>query len=88
MADPSSNSYRKDATAGYSKELTEAATKVWPLFAQVSTVAEWVSTLSGDAIGGEDIGDQVNKWQVLFHSNCILYSNAVRGEGFGHRLRQ
>ncbi|OJJ84217.1 uncharacterized protein ASPGLDRAFT_35497 [Aspergillus glaucus CBS 516.65] len=31
--------------------LDDAATKVWPLLARVSTVAEWVSILHGNAIG-------------------------------------
>lgn len=51
VADTGFNPCRKDATAGYSKELTDAATKVWPLLARVSTVAEWVSILHGNAIG-------------------------------------
>ncbi|KAJ5128857.1 hypothetical protein N7448_002569 [Penicillium atrosanguineum] len=36
----------KDATAGWSKELTDAASGlVWPLFAQVQTVKDWANTL-------------------------------------------
>ncbi|PYH81251.1 Isochorismatase hydrolase [Aspergillus uvarum CBS 121591] len=36
----------KDATAGWSKELTDAATElVWPLFAEVKTVEEWVESV-------------------------------------------
>ncbi|RDW64383.1 cysteine hydrolase family protein [Aspergillus mulundensis] len=31
----------KDATAGFSRELTSAGELVWPLFASVSTVGEW-----------------------------------------------
>ncbi|KAJ5489989.1 hypothetical protein N7453_010814 [Penicillium expansum] len=37
----------KDATAGWSKELTDAATDlIWPLFAQVMTVGDWVNESS------------------------------------------
>ncbi|KAK4862197.1 hypothetical protein LT330_003335 [Penicillium expansum] len=37
----------KDATAGWSKELTDAATDlIWPLFAQVMTVEDWVNESS------------------------------------------
>lgn len=38
--------YSKDATAGYSKELTDAASDlVWPLFASVLSDTEWGDTL-------------------------------------------
>lgn len=53
IADTGFNPCRKDATAGYSKELTDAGTKVWPLFARVSTATEWVSTFHRNA---EDLG--------------------------------
>ncbi|KAF4766939.1 hypothetical protein HAV15_009555 [Penicillium sp. str.  len=37
----------KDATAGWSKELTDVATDlIWPLFAQVMTVNDWVNECS------------------------------------------
>ncbi|KAE8152049.1 Isochorismatase hydrolase [Aspergillus avenaceus] len=36
----------KDATAGYSKDLTDAATNlVWALFSKVKTVEEWANSL-------------------------------------------
>ncbi|KAJ5347848.1 uncharacterized protein MYU51_015517 [Penicillium brevicompactum] len=35
----------KDATAGWSKELTNAAELVWPLFSRVLTAKEWEDTL-------------------------------------------
>ncbi|RAK80272.1 cysteine hydrolase family protein [Aspergillus fijiensis CBS 313.89] len=39
----------KDATAGWSKELTDAATElVWPLFAQVKSVEGWVESLKAE----------------------------------------
>ncbi|PYI14783.1 Isochorismatase hydrolase [Aspergillus japonicus CBS 114.51] len=39
----------KDATAGWSKELTDAATElVWPLFAEVKTVEEWAQSLKAE----------------------------------------
>ncbi|KAL5340295.1 Isochorismatase hydrolase [Aspergillus crustosus] len=38
----------KDATAGFSKELTDVATElVWPLFAEVLSVGEWVEKFFG-----------------------------------------
>lgn len=43
--------YSKDATAGYSKELTDVASElVWPLFASVWSVTEWSDTLESKRV--------------------------------------
>lgn len=45
------HSNRADATAGWSKELTDAATGlIWPLFSEVQTSKEWIEYLGAKVV--------------------------------------